>query len=197
MNLLQTLFLEALVWDVGVASADDVNIFVSPNGKATSKGRIEADAVASIERAVKFTEGVPVGTTQANVIVAPGWYKGQNFMTRGSINNVPILITSGSGERAIFDVGEKGGTWMTLKPRGGNSSNIKIHRITVTNYKTAIDVPGNRNNPNIWAGGLEIHDSKFSDIGDIARTDAPPSTAAIRMVNSDLNVIVGNHFVRI
>jgi hypothetical protein len=197
MNLLKTLFLGALVWDVGVTSADDVIIFVSPNGNDTSKGRIEADAVASIERAVELAEAVPVGTKQANVIVAPGRYKGQRFMTRGSINNVPILITSGSGERAIFDGDEKGGTWMTLKPRGGNSSNIKIRRITVTNYETAIDVQGNRNNLNIWAGGLEIRDSKFSDIGDIARTDAPPSTAAIRLVNSDRNVIVGNQFVRI
>lgn len=197
MNLLKTLFLGTLAWNIGAALADDVTIYVSPHGNDTSKGRNEADAVASIERAVKLAEALPAGTTQANIIIAPGTYKGQSFITRGNPNDVPILITSGAGERAIFDGGGKGGTWMNLKPRGGNSSNIKIRRITVTNYETAIDVQGNRNNPSIWAGGLEIRDSKFSDIGDIARADAPPSTAAIRLVNSDRNVIAGNKFVRI
>lgn len=86
---------------------------------------------------------------------------------------------------------------MTLKPRAGKPSNIHIKHIEVINYETAIDVRGNRNDPLIWAGGLTIRDNRFANIGDIARADAPPSTAAIRLVNSDHNVIEDNQFTHI
>ena len=197
MSPQKAMILVVLIWNVGAVTAGDINIFVSPNGNDAGKGTSEADAIASIERAMRLAEAAPVSTTQAKIIFAPGTYKGQSFLTRGSPNDVPILITSGAGGRAIFDGDGKGGTWMTLKPRGGSPSNIKIRRITVTNYETAIDIQGNRNNASVWAGNMEIRDSKFSDIGDVARADAPPSTAAIRLVNSDRNVIAGNKFMRI
>ncbi|MCG9077541.1 right-handed parallel beta-helix repeat-containing protein [Laribacter hongkongensis] len=197
MNLLPYMILGALTWNIGVASAYDVNIHVSPNGNDAREGGSEVDAVSSIGRAMKLAEAAPAGTTQAKIILTPGTYKGQTVRTRGNGNDVPILITNGSGGRAVFDGDGKGGTWLTLEPRGGNPSNIKIKSIEVRNYETAIDVRGNRNNPSAWAGGLEIRDCWFANIGDIARADAVPSTAAIRLVNSDRNVIAGNWFSHI
>lgn len=197
MKLLQTLMLAALVWNIGVAWAEEVNIFVRPNGNNSNKGLSQPDAVASIERAMKLAEAAPASTTQVKIMLAPGIYMGQSFETRGNSDGVTILVTSGDGGRAVFDGAGKGGTWMALKPRAGNPANIKIQGIEVTNYETAINVQGNRNNPAMWAGSLEIRNSRFANIGDIARVDAPPSTAAIRLVNSDHNVIVGNQFFNI
>lgn len=186
-----------LLGALGGAAAAEVVIHVSPSGSDASEGGSEAQAVATIQRAVKLAEAAPAGTLGARIVLKPATYKGQTFETRGNREGVPIAITSASTERAVFDGDEQGGTWMKLKPRGGRPSNVRILGIEVTNYEIAIDVHGNRNNPDMWAGGVEIRDSRFANIGDIARPGAAPSTAALRLVNSDRNVIVGNQFVGI
>lgn len=191
------LALAALLGALGTAWAAETVVYVSPSGNDAGKGASETDAVATIQRAVKLAEAAPAGTTLARIVLKPGTYKAQSFETRGSRENVPILITSGSGGRAVFTGDGQGGTWMTLRPRGGNPSNIRIQGIDITMYETAITVDGNRNKPELWAGGMEIRDNRFTDIGDIAREGAPPSTAAVRLVNSDNNIISGNRFVRI
>ena len=172
-------------------------IYVSPFGNDANKGDIEDEPVATIQRAISLAEAALVGTDEVMILLKPGTYTGQRFETRGHRENVPILITSGSGGRAVFDGGGQGGNWMILKPRGGKLSNIRIHEIEVMRYETAIDVRGNRNNLEIWAGGLTIRDSRFIEIGNLAREGAPPSTAVLRLVNSDHNVISGNYFGRI
>lgn len=197
MRSIRILTLAVLLGPMGAALAAESVIHVSPTGNDAGKGASDADAVATIQRAVKLAEAAPAGTTLAKIVLKPGTYKAQNFETRGSRENVPILITSGSGGRAVFDGDGQGGTWMTLKPRGGNPSNVKIQGIDVTNYETVINVEGNRNKPELWAGGMEIRDNRFSNIGDVARNGADPSTAALRLVNSDQNIIVGNQFARI
>lgn len=197
MRPIRTLMLTALLGAMGVVMAAETIVHVSPTGNDAAKGGSEADAVATIQRAVKLAEAAPAGTALAKIVLKPGTYKAQSFETRGHRENVPILITSGSGGRAVFDGDGQGGTWMRLKPRAGNPASIKIQNIEVTKYETAIDVDGNRNKPELWAGGLEIRDNSFVDIGDVAREGAPPSTAALRLVNSDRNTIVGNQFTRI
>jgi hypothetical protein len=197
MRLIQVLMIAALLGPTGAVMAAEAVVYVSPTGNDAGKGGTEADAVATIQRAVKLAEAMPAGTTLAKIVLKPGTYKAQSFETRGHRENVPILITSGNGGSAVFDGDGQGGTWMTLKPRGGNPSNIRIERIGVTNYETVIDVDGNRNKPELWAGGLEIRDNHFSRVGDISRVGAKPSTAAIRLVNSDRNVIVKNTFTEI
>jgi hypothetical protein len=61
--------------NIGVASADDVNVHISPNGNDAGKGGSEADALASIDRALKLAEAAPAGTTQAKIILTPGTYE--------------------------------------------------------------------------------------------------------------------------
>lgn len=190
----------AIVMFVGVvdiAWAADTEIYVSPTGDDAGSGSNEGDAVATIQRAVGLAELAPQETARVKIVVLPGLYLAQRFMTSGNRNHVPILITGGRGGRAVFDGNGQGGTWMVLRPNGGSPSNITIDGVEVRNYITAISVNGDRNEPDRWAGGLEIRNSHFSSIGDIARDGARPSTAAIRLVNADRNVIAGNTFVHI
>jgi hypothetical protein len=197
MFSLRILFFVVLFSTLSSAFGAGTTIYVGPIGNDANKGDNEDKSVATIQRAMSLAEEAPGGTNEVMILLKPGTYTGQRFETRGHRENVPILITSGSGGHAVFDGGGQGGTWMFLKPRGGKLSNIRIHEIEVRRYETAIDVRGNRNNPEIWAGGLTIRDSRFIDIGSLAREGAPPSTAALRLVNSDHNVISGNYFSRI
>ncbi len=190
----------ALVLLVGVLAngwADEITIFVSPSGSDARKGGNVADSVASIGRAVRLAEVAPPRTDRVKIVCLPGTYLAQRVETAGNPNQVPILITSEDGGHAVFDGNGEGGTWMVLRQSGGNPANIIIDGIVVRNYVTAISMTGDRNNSSRWAGGIEIRNNKFSHIGDIARIGAKPSTAAIRLVNADRNVIVGNEFVHI
>jgi len=192
---LATVILLLAAW--GCAWAAEIAIYVSPAGNDARKGSNEVDAVASIQRAVKLAETVPLGTERVKIFLLPGVYLAQRFETAGHPDRVPILITSGDGGRAVFDGNGHGGTWMILRPGSGHSANITIDGVDVRNYVTAISVTGDRDNSARWAGGLEIRNNKFSRIGDIARSGAKPSTAAIRLVNADHNVIAGNEFTHI
>lgn len=175
----------------------EIAIYASPEGNDARRGEGENNAVATIQRAMSLAEAVPAGTTQVNVILSPGIYLAQRFATSGNRHGVPILVVSGSGGRAVFDGNGQGGTWMTLYPRDGKPSNLKLNEIDVRNYETAVNAKGDRNNSEDWAGGMEIRRCSFTNIGNIAKSGASPSTAAIRLVNSDRNVIAYNVFTHI
>lgn len=192
---LVTVILLLAAW--GSVCATEVAIYVSPAGIDTRKGSSDVDAVASIQRAVSLAERVPLGTERVKIFLLPGVYLAQRFEAAGHPDQVAILITSGGGGRAVFDGNGHGGTWMILKSGNGHPANITIDDVDVRNYMTAISVTGDRDNSARWAGGLTIRNSRFSDIGDIARIGAKPSPAAIRLVNADHNVIAGNEFTRI
>ena len=198
MNIVAILVAVVLLASVfGSGWAAEMAIYASPTGSDARKGSNVADAVASIQRAVKLAEAAPLETERVKIVFLPGTYLAQQFETAGNPDHIPMLITSGGGGRAVFDGDGYGGTWMVLKPRSGHPANITIDGVDVRNYVTAISVTGDRNDSARWAGGLEIRSNRFSHIGDIARGGVKPSTAAIRLVNADHNVIAGNEFAHI
>lgn len=199
MRVIRSALLAAVLcgW-AAAALAAETTVYVSTGGNDQAKGTSEADAVATLQRALKLAEAASGSDLSlVRVSIAPGTYAGQSVTVRGNTAGVPILLTSGTGGRAVFDGDGRGGTWLTLKPRNGQASNLRISGLEVTNYETAIDAQGNRNNPELWAGGMEIRDNRFHKIGDIAKEGAQPSTAALRLVNSDRNVIAKNTFSNI
>jgi hypothetical protein len=180
------------------ANAAELTLHMSPNGLDSANGLSETAAVATLQRALNLAENATAfDLTTVRIALQPGTYKAQRALTKGHPKGITIMIMSVGSLRSIFDGDGKGGTWLTLKPRGGESSNLKIIGLEVTNYETVIDVDGNRNNLKVWAGGMEIRDNYFHKIGDIAKTGAKPSTAAIRLVNSDKNIIKNNSFKNI
>jgi len=177
--------------------AKEVCIFVNPKGNDIYQGNTVAEAVRTIQRAINIAKITPMNVSKVEISLSSGIYETQKFEAKGNLHGLPILITTEKNGHAVFDGMVKGGTWMTLKPRGGNPSNISIKGVEVKNYETAIDIKGDRNNHKIWAGSLVVRDSNFSNIGDISRANAKPSTAAIRLVNSDNTIIVNNIFKNI
>lgn len=194
---LTTFFLSLLVIipAAPVFSAELV-IHVSEKGPYTNKLQAsKVNTVSNLKQAIELAESANIkDLDQIRILLQPGIYKGQTHITRGNSNGIPVIITKTSGNEVIFDGDDKGGTWLTVLPLPTNLSNLKIVGLTIRNYETAIDIKGNRNRGTVWVGGIEIRENIFSKIGDIARTGAYPSTAAIRLVNSDKNYIVKNTF---
>lgn len=86
---------------------------------------------------------------------------------------------------------------MTIKFKAEVFSKIIIEGFEVKNYYTAIDVKGSRNIPEKVVAGIVIRNNKFINIGNFSDLNGKPSTAAIRLVNSDMNMIIKNEFVHI
>jgi hypothetical protein len=172
-------------------------IYVSPVGNDSNSGNAEAQAVATLNRAVRLAEAVPANAGKVSIRIGGGHYVAQHFETAGNPNGVAIDISGAPDAPAVFDGNGEGGVWMTLVPRHGQPSNLTIENLEVTNYETAIDAKGDRNIAQDWAGGMTIHHNRFINIGDIAKNGAEPSTAAIRLVNSSRNTIVRNEFEHI
>lgn len=198
MRMIKTILLSILLAVSLHVNAAEVTVHVSPNGYDSKNGLAETDPVATLQRALKLAESAASPElTMVRIALQQGTYKAQSAITSGHPGGVPIIIMSAGSGRATFDGDGKGGAWLTLKPRNGESSNLRIIGLEVTNYETVIDVDGNRNNQRIWAGGMEIRDNNFNKIGNIARVGSNPSTAAIRLVNSDNNIIKNNTFKNI
>jgi hypothetical protein len=172
-------------------------IYVSPTGNDGNSGNSQSQPVATIGRAVQLAEAMPANVGNVAIRVGAGRYLAQQFKTTGNVNGAAIDISGVSDESTVFDGDGRGGVWMTLVPRHGQPSNLTIENVEVTNYETAIDVQGDRNSAQAWAGGMTIHHNRFINIGDIAKNGAEPSTAVIRLVNSSHNKIVRNEFEHI
>jgi hypothetical protein len=131
------------------------------------------------------------------VAVASGEYKGQSAKVLGHVAKVEIAIVAADpqGSRPHFDGDSRGGTWLDIRSATGQRTGYTILGLEITNYETAINLKGDRNHGERSNNGNEIRNNVFAHIGQYARAGARPSTAVIRLVNSDDNVIAGNRFM--
>jgi parallel beta-helix repeat protein len=118
-----------------------------------------------------------------------------------SIQNHSITFRGAApgGARPVFDGCTAAGacagrTWFTLASSSGASTNLVFQGLRVTRYTTAISLEGNRDSVNRFNSGNRITACLFDRIGNGFAPTLPSSTAAIRLVNSDRNVIEGNTF---
>jgi hypothetical protein len=165
-----------------------------------SDGLTEHTPVASLQKALQIAEST--SNTEASTVrvsVASGEYKGQTATTRGNMVGREIAVAPADPNlsRPRFDGDGKGGTWLDIRSASGKGTNYKISGLEIANYETAVNLAGDRNLRERSNSGNEIQDNVFANIGQIARAGAPPSTAVVRMVNSDENVIASNRFVHI
>jgi len=180
--------------------AGELIIYLDPQGSDASDGLTEDRPVASLQKALQIAESISDKEVSAlRIAVAPGEYKGQAAKARGNVAGLEMVLTSTdpTRPRPRFDGDRKGGTWLDIRSATGTRTNYKISGLEITNYETAINFAGDRNHRERSNGGNEIRNNVFANIGQIARADAPPSTAAVRLVNSDDNVIASNHFIHI
>jgi hypothetical protein len=182
------------------ALAKELVIYLDPQGSDTADGLSAERPVASLQKAVRIAElVVDKEVSRIRIRIASGEYKRQAAKARGSIGGREIgLIAADSTQlRPRFDGDGRGGTWFDLKSASGKPSHYTIAGLEIINYATAINFAGDRNSTELFNGENEVRDNLFTNIGEIARVGSLPSTAVIRLVNSDHNVIKGNHFFHI
>lgn len=180
--------------------AGELIIYLDPRGSDASDGLTEHRPVASLQKALQIAESISANEVSAlRIAVAPGEYRGQTAKARGNFAGLEIapISTDPTRPRPRFDGDRKGGTWLDIRSATGTRTNYKISGLEITNYETAINFAGDRNHRARSNGGNEIRNNVFANIGQIARADAPPSTAVVRLVNSDDNVIASNRFIHI
>lgn len=188
-------------------NANPFMIYLSPDGSDANGGLSRSDPILSLSRAQDIlVEADP--NMDVEVHIAPGTYYGQQVEWRFTMpdHTVTFMPLDNTKIRPVFDGCPgpdaepsqcTGDTWFTLHAFDGEATNIKFNYVRVTRYGTAISFHGNRNDSLASNGGNTVYGSYFKDIGNGFNTDLPPSTAAIRFVNSDDNLVQNNHFVNV
>jgi len=189
----------SLVFSAGAIAAG-LSIYVSPSGDDANDGLSATKALVSLQRALDVALATPEeSATSVRILVAEGSYLKQTAATKGlpGGREMQIRPLNNDSPRPQFDGGGNGGTWLTLRSAAGNPSKIGVYGLEIVNYKTAISLNGNRDDTAKWNGENVIRNNVFKNIGQIARDGGKPSTAAIRLVNSDRNTIFRNKFINI
>jgi len=178
-----------------------LQLYVAPDGDDTRDGLSEATAVLSLGRVHELLEALRP-ERDVEVRIAPGTYHGQTvswryhhpereirFMPLGDERDRPVF------DGCLADGSCPGGTWLRLRVSSGARTNLHFRYLRVQRYQTAISLDGNRNDPAASNGGNTIFGCYFDRIGNVFAPSLDPSTAAVRLVNSDDNRIENNHFV--
>ena len=180
-------------------------LYLAPSGNDARDGLTEATAIETLTRAQELLSAASVDR-DAEVRVMPGTYYGQKVTwsyTRPDHKVSFVRWPADSEQRPVFDGctsaggGCPGGTWFGLRHSGGEETNLVFHYIHVRNYSTAISLNGARDAEATSNGSNRIFGCYFEDIGNVFNSSLNPSTAAVRLVNSDDNEIINNHFVNV
>jgi hypothetical protein len=189
------------------AGSPVLTIYLSPTGDDAKSGLSPAQSILTLDRAQKIISATqPAG--EVEVRIAPGDYYGQTVVWTYTMPNhvIRFMPLAGGKVRPVFDGCLKanptdpgtdcpGGTWFRLKHSQGQKTNLHFDYIWVQRYQTAISLNGSRNSAGASNGFNRIYGCYFKNIGTQYNTALQPSTAAVRLVNSDDNEIANNHFV--
>lgn len=178
----------------------ELTIHLRADGDNQADGLTDATAVASLQVAIDLALAKAGPSDDSfRIRVSPGDYIAQRAMIPGVPDSRPLVITSDEGDRARprFDGGGEGGTWLMLKSASGKPTRLTVAGLEIANYVTAISLNGSRTSESTSNSHNVIRNNVFRNIGQIAFPSGKPSTAAVRLVNSDNNEIRGNRFINI
>lgn len=178
-------------------------LWMAPDGVDSRDGRSQAQAVLTMNRVHQILQA-SAPQTDVEVRIAPGRYRAQKVNWTFSVPGHTVTFTrlAGRDDRPVFDgcVSANncpGGTWFKLSRSDGAETRLVFHYLRIENYQTAISLNGSRNAEASSNGSNRIFGCYFYRIGNVFNSALDPSTAAIRLVNSDDNEIINNHFVDI
>lgn len=178
-------------------------VWMAVDGSDSRDGQSPDEAVLTMSRVQQILEANSP-EIDVEVRIAAGRYRGQKVRWSFSIPGHSVTFTRHEGEesRPIFDgcLGEDdcpGGTWFTLVRSDGVETRIAFNYLRIENYQTAISLNGQRDDEAHSNGSNRIYGCYFYRIGNVFDSSVDPSTAAVRLVNSDDNEIINNHFVDI
>ncbi len=193
----------------GTSGAAAFKIYVAPDGSDTADGLTVGTSIQTLTRAHEILVNQSV-TADVEIQIAPGRYQAQTTVWTYTLPNhtITFMPLGGGSDRPVFDgctvenvtdaaTQCPGGTWLRLKHSAGEETNLHFSYIRVERYGTAISLDGSRNEEPTSNGSNRIYGCYFDQIGNIFNPALPDSTAAVRLVNSDDNEIINNHFIRI
>ncbi|EWS56196.1 MULTISPECIES: hypothetical protein [unclassified Methylibium] len=161
----------ALLLALATAHAADTTVYMKPGGNDQASGKSEAEAVGTLQMAVKRVLALPVdGGGSRKVMILPGTYLAQTVVVADLPDDKPLILTgsTGAGQRPVFDGNGKGRAWLQLDSATGKTTRLTIEGIEVANYVTAISLNGNRQAQGNFNAENVIHKNLFRDIGQIA-----------------------------
>jgi len=191
------------------APTGPLKIYVAPGGDDTRSGLTQANAVLTLKR----VHGIIAQTKpdrDVEVRIAPGRYQGQKVTWTYTMptHRITFMPLNDDKNRPIYDgclvenvtnpaTQCPGGHWFILDHAAGKETNLNFEYIQVERYQTAISLNGDRDAESTSNGSNRIFGCYFWKIGNVYNPGLAYSTAAVRLVNSDDNEIVNNHFVDI
>lgn len=187
--------------------AGPLRIYMAPGGDDANDGLTLAAAVLTLKR-VHAIVAQAKPNTDVEVRIAPGRYHGQRVTWTATMpfHRITFMPLQDDKNRPIFDgclvenvtnasAQCPGGTWFILDHAAGQQTNLHFEYIRVERYGTAISLNGDRDAEATSNGSNRIFGCYFWKIGNVFNPALAPSTAAVRLVNSDDNDISNNHFV--
>lgn len=182
------------------AQGTPVSVYMSPNGNDQDSGQSAKQAVKSLQAALdKAMQSAGKAATEVAVRVLPGTYSGQSAvikMPAGKALRIEISRAD-DGTRPTFDGQGQESTWLVADGVNWRDGELKIFGLEVRNYSTAISLNGSRDVADTNVGNVTIRNNVFQSIGQLAASQATPSTAAVRLVNADRVSLINNKFIEI
>ena len=186
--------------NLNAADTSPLVVLMSPTGSDENDGLSLDTPILTLQRAQEVIRAaVPNRNRNVEVRIAPGTYLNQTVKWNFTMpaNPIKFMPLFNDKNRPVFDGTDRGRTWFVLDHKAGEETNLIFYYIRVQNYQTAISLEGDRNQEATSNGSNQIYGCYFYNIGNVSAPDTKPSTAAIRLVNSDDNSIENNHFVNI
>ena len=188
--------------DNSTCEVEPLRIYLAPDGDDGNDGQSPQTAILTLLRANALLEARQP-RRPVTVVIGLGTYFGQRVNWRYIMPNHGVEFTrpDGAETRPVFDGcrdGEcPGGTWFQISSSTGQPTRLTFNYLQIQHYGTAMSFNGNRNAEDASNGGNRVFGCYLSRIGNIFNANLNPSTAAIRLVNSDDNIIENTHFVDI
>ncbi len=184
-------------------------IHMATDGDDGLDGSTPDRAIATLARAHELVSTAATAR-DVEIRIAPGVYLAQQVTWTFTMpeHTITFRRRDDEGERPVFDgclVADvtdpatecPGGTWFQLRHSAGEETNLHFWYVQVQRYQTAISLNANRNDEAASNGSNRIYGCYFYRIGNVFNPALSPSTAAVRLVNSDDNEIANTHFVEI
>jgi len=188
------------------SGAGPFRVYMSPSGSDANSGRSSSSPVRTLNRVQDIIKAA-APSCPTEVRIRPGTYYGQRVeWTYVSGHEIKFMPADGTkAERPVFDGCSSAtgpctqGTWFELTGVYGVQSKLHFWYIRVQRYNTAIHFKGDKNDPSRYNGGNRIYGCYFYHIGNgwAGAESHGYGYGAVRLANSDDNVIENNRFYNI
>jgi hypothetical protein len=180
-----------------VQKESPLKIYMRSSGNDENSGLDFNNAVQSLKRVQDILYDISP-KTDIEVHINQGTYLQQGvkwtFSNGKKITFTPIDF---SKDRPVFD-GEGKERWFWLQIENGTNTNLNFRYIKVINYKLAVYLDGNRDDPEKgWNGGNHFYQMHFENIGNKYSNGQEYGVAVIDFVNSRNNTIKNCYFINV